>query len=110
MAICDVCEREMLKAPGCVKTVWLIEGNQLDAYRFGDEPWYGVTPPHAMLERCHDCCCKVGEYHHPGCDSEQCPSCFGQAIACGCSPCQRFRVEGESLIEIPGYDFRQGRN
>ena len=26
----------------------------------------------------------AGQYHHPGCDDEQCPRCFGQALGCSC--------------------------
>lgn len=32
---------------------------------------------------CHDCNAKPGELHDPGCDTEQCPACGGQAISCG---------------------------
>jgi hypothetical protein len=34
--------------------------------------------------RCHDCGVKVGGYHHPGCDDEECPNCHMQLISCGC--------------------------
>jgi hypothetical protein len=26
----------------------------------------------------------VGGFHHPGCDTEECPKCHGQLISCGC--------------------------
>ena len=34
--------------------------------------------------KCHDCNCKEGELHHPGCDMERCPFCGWQLIICGC--------------------------
>jgi len=33
---------------------------------------------------CHDCGADAGEYHHPGCDSEECPRCQGQYLTCSC--------------------------
>lgn len=33
---------------------------------------------------CHDCGCKEGEFHTPGCDMERCPFCGGQLISCNC--------------------------
>ncbi len=33
---------------------------------------------------CHDCGCKVGENHIPGCDTERCPKCNRQLIGCDC--------------------------
>lgn len=27
---------------------------------------------------------KLGQFHVPGCDWEQCPKCYGQSISCGC--------------------------
>jgi hypothetical protein len=38
---------------------------------------------HGLME-CHDCGVKVGDFHHPGCDDEECPRCEGQAMACEC--------------------------
>ena len=35
--------------------------------------------------RCADCDVDVGEFHLPGCDTEVCPKCAGQAFACGCT-------------------------
>jgi hypothetical protein len=35
-------------------------------------------------KRCHDCDCKEGEFHSPGCDMERCPFCGGQLITCHC--------------------------
>jgi hypothetical protein len=34
--------------------------------------------------QCHDCSAYEGELHVPGCDTERCGDCGGQAIMCGC--------------------------
>jgi hypothetical protein len=34
--------------------------------------------------RCRDCMASDGNFHHPGCDQEECPKCRGQLISCGC--------------------------
>lgn len=36
-------------------------------------------------EVCHDCSCKIGEYHMQGCDVEECPNCHCQLINCECN-------------------------
>jgi hypothetical protein len=33
---------------------------------------------------CHDCAVTLGQFHHFGCDMEQCPRCEGQLLSCGC--------------------------
>ena len=37
------------------------------------------------ITTCHDCGALPGQFHVPGCDMEQCPSCAGQNISCGCA-------------------------
>ena len=34
--------------------------------------------------RCHDCGVQKGDLHAEGCDWEECPTCHGQKISCGC--------------------------
>jgi len=71
----------MLKVDGCTGApVELKDGTTLDPVKYGDEKDFSEE----FSERCHDCNCKVGEYHHPSCDMERCPKCDGQLITCGC--------------------------
>lgn len=47
---------------------------------------------------CHDCHAKPDELHDPGCDTEQCPVCGGQAITC---------EHGEELLHKKGKLWRE---
>jgi hypothetical protein len=53
--------------------------DQLPAIR---ERW--ATWPEGWAANCRDCATPQGGLHHPGCDTERCPRCLGQAISCGC--------------------------
>lgn len=44
---------------------------------------------------CHDCGAAQGEYHHPGCDTEECPRCGGQYFMCDCSTEEKRKMWGE---------------
>jgi hypothetical protein len=65
MAECNVCGQEMRQGVGCTFA--------------GDPP----RVPNPGPDKCHDCACPAGALHHPGCDSERCAICGGQAISCG---------------------------
>jgi len=71
----------MLEADGCKCSEIEVDGKWMKRIRYGDPgdlKYYGEP-------RCHDCNCKVGTFHHPGCDSEACPKCGGQLIfSCTC--------------------------
>jgi hypothetical protein len=62
---------------------------EMEPIRFGDEQRYlkYASPNVSVItegwQRCHDCNVKRGEYHHPGCDEEECPNCRLQMISCG---------------------------
>jgi hypothetical protein len=45
---------------------------------------FGSERPRWRMATCGDCGTKRGQLHVVGCDIEQCPACFGQAIMCGC--------------------------
>lgn len=74
-ATCKYCGQVMTGGPACA----------LEEY---DDFADGVARrriPNAGPGRCHDCNTPAEGLHHPGCDSERCPACHGQAIGCGCT-------------------------
>lgn len=77
-AQCKICGQRMLIADGCTCSEVIVNGKRYKRIKYGEEdfPWPD--------ERCHDCGAKIGQYHHAGCDVEQCPVCGGQLIGCGC--------------------------
>jgi hypothetical protein len=89
MAVCEYCELEMNGAAGCVKMPVRTVDGELDPIPYGSETRY---PPPPEGHRCHDCDALPGNYHHVGCDWEECPRCHGQYITCGC---QLGEVESE---------------
>lgn len=85
MTKCNMCEREMLKAKGCMDKDYLIDGKPYPALRHVVRSYheFGIEIDEKTF-RCHDCGCKLGEFHHTGCDMEVCPCCGGQFISCDC--------------------------
>jgi len=82
MAICKCCGKDMLKVDSCIKLPFVYEdGESLDPLKYGED-W--VEEVGDLSERCHDCNCNKGNYHHRGCDMERCPRCQGQALSCDC--------------------------
>lgn len=89
---CEICNRIMLKAESCFDKDYIIDGKRYQALRYHNKFGEG--------ERCHDCNCKQGEFHHTGCDNERCPSCFGQFISCDCE------IDDEIVIFPKGRRFK----
>lgn len=97
-ATCGSCKQEMAPGAGC--TVKFYPGSDFpDKKRrertpfgseqravFGWDPAVRLGPvyEHEPGTHCHDCNVALGQLHHPGCDSELCPACHWQAIACWC--------------------------
>lgn len=57
-----------------------------------------------FIRICHDCGAKIGEFHQPGCDMEECPFCNDQLISCGCG----YDILGIDSSQEPVYS--QGMN
>ena len=90
MAKCDICNREMNAADGCIAArLQYTPGSYDEDYNFSPDPKARVElfdrRPVENDAKCHDCGAKEGKYHHPGCDNERCPRCRGRLISCGCN-------------------------
>ena len=81
MAVCTVCDNEMLHGAGCSEAPLRIGDSDYEPIRWGGETGYQFCD---MSARCGDCGVARGAVHHHGCDLEQCPACDGQAVTCGC--------------------------
>jgi len=78
-AECPYCGKRMLKENGCDCNYLIISGKEYKRIRYGED-----HPGYELSDRCHDCGCKKGYYHHPNCDMETCPSCGHQLLSCDC--------------------------
>lgn len=82
MAICTSCNQEMLEVDGCTRTIVEFQYDTiLPSIRYGDETRFYRPESH---DRCGDCNVAVGQYHHSGCDIEECPQCHRQLLSCDC--------------------------
>ena len=75
-ATCTFCQRQMTAKNGC----------EIRGYKWGAKT-YSAIPfgiGHSIISKpvCHDCGVGKGQFHHPGCDMEECPICRGQLISC----------------------------
>ncbi len=86
MAKCEACGREMLIAPSCDPLPITDEGKTYARIPYGEGTWFGKDglSRDRIPERCGDCGVKLGGYHHPGCDREECPVCHEQRMGCDC--------------------------
>ncbi len=74
MANCGWCEQEMTEGKACT----------LETYDDFSDKVARNRVPQDDDRACHDCKTPAGGLHHPGCDTEECPLCGGQAFACDC--------------------------
>lgn len=85
MALCDWCQQDMTSPAtvGCDEFTYddYLGLPPQPRIRFGQE---GIGLGHQPGERCPDCGVQSGQFHHPGCDVEQCPVCREQIIDCEC--------------------------
>ena len=70
----------MTDGKGCACVPHVFTNCTLDPIRFGDE---NITELH-LYERCPECGCEKGYYHHIGCGIEICPKCREPMMKCGC--------------------------
>ena len=82
MAVCDRCHGEMMTATTCIPAGF-VGSRDAKPIRYGDEP--GLRALFAekgeeIPERCHDCGCTPGGYHHAYCDMEVHPVNGDQAM------------------------------
>ena len=82
VAICIYCGNDMYLGTSCSEDPIRIRGVDYPPIRWGDEDGY---PFNEVTERCGDCGVPTGAVHHHGCDIEECPSCHGRMLACGCT-------------------------
>lgn len=82
---CEYCHLDMATADSCGNKTIVVGTKQFNRIPYKSEKRYG---PEYMIDspdkRCHDCNCKNGGLHHPGCDMEECPACGMQALSCDC--------------------------
>ena len=82
--MCIGCGKQLVPGEeGCSVTDTVLNGRELTRIRLGSESaewWLGRAPE----TRCHDCVVRTGQFHHVGCDMEECPACGGQMLSCDC--------------------------
>lgn len=81
---CPFCEKVMEVGNGCtVEEYDDMEGGPYQRITYSNETRCGDDFKDTRVF-CHDCNVTPGQFHHPGCDMEECPKCHGQAVSCGC--------------------------
>lgn len=105
MAVCEVCNKEMLNGGSCTAVPFRHKFKYYQPLRFGE-----TDSDLSYDGNCPDCNVKFGGYHHVGCDTEVCPICHGQALGCPCMDEEEDRVTFEKYCGKYGLlptDFEQ---
>lgn len=78
--VCKFCKKEMNVGQSCIEEPIQLNGRKFKQIKYGDEKNYlgGKKLP------CNDCRVSKGQYHHVGCNNEECPICGNQLISCDC--------------------------
>ncbi len=84
MAICKFCNGEMHEVAGFILVPIKAADGLYDPVRYGSEVRPEHPSHHGTPRRCGDCDALPGNYHHVGCDLEECPRCGGQLLSCDC--------------------------
>jgi len=80
-ARCPTCNGYMRAVDGCSPHPIYLEGKRYERIPYGQETHIDTS---GLGDRCPDCGCKRGHYHHEGCDMEECPICHRQMLSCSC--------------------------
>lgn len=62
-----------------------LNGDTFKRIPYGHETFWNSQFEFGPDTRCHDCACRIGQLHGPGCDSEECPRCGSQFWFCDCN-------------------------
>ena len=81
-ATCSYCKQIMSPSTGCKVCSFHVDGKTYERIKAGDDLDFDPNMDEGDL--CHDCFVGLGQYHHYGCDAEQCPFCHEQLIGCNC--------------------------
>ena len=79
--ICPVCRGNMAPEQGCQICTVCCNGKFCDRVKFGFET---NRDSHVSEKQCNICNAGRGQYHHWGCDAEQCPLCRELINNCDC--------------------------
>jgi len=79
-SVCKDCHQEKAPTKGCLVEELEINGKVYKRIPAG----YEEIPFIYEDGICHDCNAGFGQYHHCGCDCEECPACHEQLIGCDC--------------------------
>ena len=83
LATCSLCRKEMSENNGCKVTTIIHNDQKYKRIKAGDEFLY-LDADTTDDVTCPLCNVGIGQYHHWGCDAEECPVCRNPLSDCGC--------------------------